>query len=82
MHIIQQIKKGNTSILGLKVESRCNKITISSYLELFFLRAFELDGTSKLGLAGNAVVVKGGCNAPSPAMAIASLLQFIHQVRR
>jgi hypothetical protein len=44
----------------------------------FFLHAFELDGTSELGLAG----VAGGCDAPSAAMAIASLLQFKHQVRK
>jgi hypothetical protein len=47
------------------------------------LDAFELDGTSELGLAGVAVVVvTGGCDAPSSAMAIASLLQFKHQVRK
>jgi hypothetical protein len=40
------------------------------------LQAFELEGTSKVGLAGDLVGVTGGGDAPSPAKAIASLLQL------
>jgi hypothetical protein len=51
------------------------------------LDALELEGTSKLGVAGDVVVVTGGGDAPPSvappsAMAIASLLQIKHDVIR
>jgi hypothetical protein len=69
VHIIQQIKKQTHLSLN-----HCFLLLGVN----FFLHAFELDGTSELAFAG----VAGGCDAPSPAMAIASLLQFKHEVRK